>query len=323
RRGAEHLARGRVQPGAAHLRAGLELTPAGPTRPARLLTAVEALLVAGDIATAVEYAEQVAALPRDAWSDYVNGYLLLVSGDQAGARERLCRAYPMVDSDRGAGGDAPPGLRSRIASQLAILGVVSVNYADMVTYGAAAVADPDLPPWAAAFAWFTRALGLSVAGHSDAALAELTGAHLPGSPAGLDGLVARGMIRLWSDDLDGAHADLGAALRRAVRGEPLRIGQLLGFLGEAEYRRGELVAAATHTELAVGDAEENNRVWDYAMLHGLACYPLAAQAEWDAAGAHAEQATAWARMTGTPAAVHDEAAARAALGQARGVPAEL
>jgi ATP/maltotriose-dependent transcriptional regulator MalT len=131
-------------------------------------------------------------------------------------------------------------------------------------------------------------------------------------------LVARGVIRLWTDDVDGARQDLAAAVQRATRGEILRIGQALGFLGEVEYRRGALREAVLHTQLAVGDAEENERSWDYALLHALASYPLAAQGEWARAESHAAASTAWALGTGSPSGLAYAAASRAAIATARG-----
>jgi hypothetical protein len=58
-------------------------------------------------------------------------------------------------------------------------------------------------------------------------------------------------------------------VERASRGEALRAAHSLGFLGEAEYRRGALDEAADLTEQAVGEAEENGRVWDFALLRRL------------------------------------------------------
>jgi DNA-binding CsgD family transcriptional regulator len=313
----DQLARGGPHLAAASLRHALDLTPHGPARTPRLLAAVEALLVAGDIATTLDYQDELAAGDPAAWSDYVSGYQLLLLGRFADARARLLRALKQVR----AGGHAashggPPDLEARVTTQLAIIAILSVSYPEMIEYGAAAVTK-SAEPWVAAFAGFTRALGLAVAGRSEEALAELRGADAPGAPGGLDGLVARGMIRLWADDLDGARDDLSGAVRRAIRGEPLRVGQALGFLGEVEYRVGALGEAVLHTEMAVADAEENNRVWDYAMLHALACYPRAARAEWDLAQEHAEQSARWARAAGSPAGLMYAIAARAAIAQSR------
>jgi DNA-binding NarL/FixJ family response regulator len=314
----DRLARGELSLAAAYLRHALDLTPAGPARVPRLLTAVEAMLVAGDLASTMEYETELAAAGPGGWPDYVYGYQLLLAGRIDAARARLASAFPVAHAPE----PAPPDLPARIATQLAIIAVLELTYPEMIEYGAAAVATAR-EPWVASFAWFARSLGLAVAGRGTEALAELAGADAPGAPSGLDGLVARGMIRLWTDDLAGAYHDLTAVVERASRGEALRIGQAMAFLGETEYRRGALGESVLHTDVAVGDAHENHRVWDYAMVHALASYPLAAQARWEPAEAHAEQATRWARQVGTPAGRVYAAAGRAALAQARDDPGRL
>ncbi|MFI6512596.1 AAA family ATPase [Streptosporangium sp. NPDC050855] len=311
-----HLSRGRLPLAAVYARHAAELTPPGPDRLARLLTAAETLLVSGDATVARRYESEILAAPPGPWRDYVAGYQALIAGRVAEARRLFARALEAA----GSGAEsphAPADLRARIAAQLAIIGVVEISYPEMVEYGTAAVAAGSREPWVGAFAWFARSLGWALAGRAEEALASLADADLPGSAAGLDGLVARGMIRLWTDDLEGACADLREGVARATRGEALRVGQALGFLGEAEYRRGRLDDAVRFTRLAVGDAEENERVWDYALLHALACYPRAARGEWEPAREHARQAAEWAPVVDSRVSIVYAAGARAAIAQAR------
>ncbi|GAV44872.1 AAA family ATPase [Streptomyces acidiscabies] len=330
------LSLGNLRLAAVYAGHALELTPPGPHVRARLLTAVETLLVSGDASTARRYEGELTSLTPGPWVDYVNGYLVLLGGRIAEARGLFLRALegvraagratpvegsPLQDHLQDHETPAPPSttpadLEARIATQLAIIGVVQLDYQDMVFYGEAAVAAPTQEPWVRAFAWFAKTVGTALAGDADKALRELRTVHLPGAPAGLDGLVARGMIRLWTDDLDGAHADLGSAVERATRGEPLRIGQGLGFLGEAEYRRGNLAEAVRLTASAIGDAAENGRVWDYPLLYALACYPLAAQGSWEEAARHAREATDWSQLLASPMSFAFAAGARAAIAQA-------
>lgn len=317
----QQLAADRIPLAAQYFRHALELTPAGPARAPRLLAATEALLLAGDIATAVEYQAEIDAADGP-WADYVGGYLLLLIGAMDAALARLHRAWDTASQERRPADREPVDLAARIASQLAIIGVLTGAYTDMIEYGAAAVATARVP-WVMTFALFAKCLGLAVAGRGDAALGALADADAAGSPAGLDGLVARGMIRLWTDDLAGARQDLTKALTRALAGEPLRIAQALGFLGEAEYRCGALGEAVVHTEAAVGDAEENNRVWDYATLHALATYPLAALGDWERAEFHAATSAALAQRVGMPAGLVYAAAAEAAIAEARADPKAL
>jgi ATP/maltotriose-dependent transcriptional regulator MalT len=188
----------------------------------------------------------------------------------------------------------------------------------MATYGTAAVEAGTDEPWVSGFAWFAKTVGMALSGDSAGALALLAEVGEPWEDSGLEGLVARGLIRLWTDDLSGAAHDLRAAVRRATRGEALRVSQALGFLGEAEYRLGMLGEAVLFTDLAAGNAEDNDRFWDFAVLHALASYPHAARAEWAEAEHHAAQAASWARTFGTPAGLAFAAGARAAIAQARG-----
>ncbi|HEX6358183.1 AAA family ATPase [Actinophytocola sp.] len=309
----EHVREGRLLPAAVHLRHALDLTPPGPARRRRLLTAVEALLVVGDVATTARYQGDLAT-GSGPWSDYVAGYQLMLTGQIADAKTLLDRALAAVHTSEPG---QPDDLEARIATQLTIIAVLTLSWQEMITHGATAVATARTP-WVAAHAWLARTVGLAVAGRGTEALAELSAVDEPGAPSGIDGLVARGMTRLWTDDLDGAHRDLTTAVARAIGGETLRTAQALGFLGEVEYRRGALDEAVLHAELAVGDAEENNRFWDYAMLHALASYPLAAQGEWEKAESHAATAATWARKVGTPSALSYAAAAKAGIAQARG-----
>jgi ATP/maltotriose-dependent transcriptional regulator MalT len=159
---------------------------------------------------------------------------------------------------------------------------------------------------------------MALAGQAPAALALLADVGEPGDESGLDGLVARGLIRLWTDHLDGAAQDLRTAVHRATRGEALRVSQAVGFLGEVEYRRGMLGEAVLFTDLAAGNAEDNDRFWDFSVLHALATFPHAARGEWAEAEHHAAQAATWARTFGTPAGLAFAAAAKAAIAQARG-----
>jgi DNA-binding CsgD family transcriptional regulator len=317
----ERMAAQDIPRAAAYLRQALDCSPPGPARLSLMLSTVESLLVAGDAVAAHEYEGELAAAPRGPWRDYVLAYQTLLNGrvDEAAALFRdalaaLDEAAPAGAPERA----GPPDLRARIASQLAIIGILTLSYPEMAEYGSAAVAAGSAEPWVNGFAWFAKTVGMALAGDGAAALALLADVGEPGDESGLDGLVARGLIRLWTDDLDGAAQDLRTAVHRATRGEALRVSQALGFLGEVEYRRGMLGEAVLFTDLAAGNAEDNDRFWDFSVLHALATLPHAARAEWAEAEHHAAQSATWARMFGTPAGLAFAAAAKAAIAQARG-----
>ena len=318
RQAALDTVRGELAAASSHLQDALRLTPPGPRRAPRLLAVVEAELIAGDTVAASQHAAELAAGGGDPWWDYVAGYQSLLAGRVDDARLRLGRALDATSAGIPPG--APADLRARIAAQLAILGVVSLSYPEMTEYGQVAVLAESSDPRVQAFAWFARTLGMGLAGHGAQALADL-GAR--GLSPGLEPLVARGVVELWTDDLAGAVRHLGEAVNRAYQGEPLRVSQALAFLGDAEYRRGQLADSVLHTELAVGDAEENERFWDYALLHGLACQTRAARGDWTQAQAHAAAAAQWAPLVGTRSGLFSAAVARAVIAQAQPEPVAL
>jgi ATP/maltotriose-dependent transcriptional regulator MalT len=314
--------RGELSAAAEHRREALLRTPPGDERTRRLLSLVEADLIAGNMADAARYAAELAAGGDDPWWDFVAGYQISVTGDLDQARQRLIRALAAP------AGTAPPGapadLRARIATHLALIAVVCLSYQEMVEYGEIAVAAGTADRRVRSFAWFARTLGLTLTGHGTQALADLA-ARDPGGD--LDMLVARGMAALWTDDLDTALADLSLAVDRAYQGEPLRVGQALAFLGDAEYRRGLLDASVLHTEQAVWDAEDGGRIWDHALLRGLACQARAARGDTEQALEHAraadEAAELWSSVSRTSAGRLSAACGWALIAQARGDTAGL
>jgi len=311
-------------PGACYyLKHALDSASPGPVRAGLLLTAVESLLVAGKERDTEEYLDELRRVPADPWRDYVLGHQRMLAGDLTQATALLRGALTALDRGDTATPGAPSDLRARIATQLAVLGIVTLSYPDMVTYGSVGVAEGSDEAWVRGYACYAQTVGMALAGQSTQALALLTDAGESGDVAGLEGLAARGMIRLWTDDLDGAARDLHAMVRRAAKGEALRIYQAVGFLGEAEYRRGRLSEAVHFTELAVGNAEDNERYWDYPILHALAAYPRAARAEWDEANEHATQSDRWAHEIDMAAGLALAGAARAAIAQARDDPEHL
>jgi DNA-binding CsgD family transcriptional regulator/tetratricopeptide (TPR) repeat protein len=304
-------------PGAAfYLQRALDCTSPGPERLGLLLTAVESLLVAGSAIAAREYEGELAQAPAGPWRDYVLGYQVLLAGRVDEATALLRGALAALD--RPAPPGAPADLKARVATQLAIVGIVTLDYQQMVRYGSIAVDAGSDEPMVYGTAWLAKTVGLALAGESDRALDLLADAGEPGGLPGLEGLAGRGIIRLWSDDLAGAAADLHALVYRATHGEALRTSQALGFLGEVEYRRGRLGEAVLYADLAVGNAEDNDRVWDYPLLHALACYPHAARAEWGQATRHAMESDQWAHLIGHASGLTLAGAAKAAIAQARG-----
>jgi hypothetical protein len=200
----EHMTRGRLRQAASELERSLELSVDPRIRRGRLLELVETRLVLGDVDAVGRFSEELASLSSDPWSDYVRGYLAMLQG-KVDAEPLLTAAWngthqaPLPDG-------APADLEARVASQLAILAAVRLDDAAMVAFGEAAVLAGSPEPRVAQFAWFARLIGLALSGRAHEALSFLEQLDRPTGPGGLDALVARGMVRLWSDDLRGAHA---------------------------------------------------------------------------------------------------------------------
>jgi DNA-binding CsgD family transcriptional regulator len=310
--------------GAAHyLQRAMDCTERGPGRTALLLTAVEALLTVGKKRAAVEYLGELEQAEAGPWRDYVLGYLLMLSGKTADGTSLLRGALAALDRGEQLPEDAPADLPARIAAQLGVLGAVELSYQQTKADGSAALAAGSRDPGVQGLAWTAKTLGMALAGDGARALDLLADAGEPGSAVGLEGLAVRGVIRLWTDDLDGAGRDLHEVFRRCSHGEGLRTSQAIGYLGEVEYRSGHLREAAHFTGLAIDNARDNDRSWDRAALHALAAYPRAALADWEQAAHHAAEAEAMAQLIGAPAFLAYAACARAAIAQARGDAAGL
>jgi DNA-binding CsgD family transcriptional regulator len=310
------LGSGLVQRAAASFSRAIDVSPAAADRRRLALLGAEARLVAGDALGAGAQLEQLETGPDDAWHHYVAGYAALLSARVDEAEALLRQAWDMPVAGQTVG--APPDLRARIASQLAIIAVVRLDQDQMVEFGEAAVAAGAAEGWVGAFAWFSRLIGMALSGNASAALLLAAELDRPSGPGGLDGLVARGMIRLWTDDLAGARADLSRAVARATAGGALRVSQAVGYLGEVAYRLGELGESVMHTELAVLNATEAGRVWDLPILHALAAYPLAARGELTEAATHARTSSDWADVMDTAAARSYAALARLSVAAASG-----
>ena len=204
-----------------------------------------------------------------------------------------------------------------MSSLLAILAVVQLDFPAALHYSEEGARGASTPDWARATAWSARLLGLALAGRSREALSLVEHLDQPFGPRGLDALVARGIVRLWTDDLVGAQADLTLAVEKTDACQPLGVSYAIGFLAQAAFRSGRLQDAVDYGELAVTMAFEADRVWELPMLHAFAALPRAARGEFADAERHVAAASQWAELMGTGWARACVSAARAHLAQAR------
>jgi tetratricopeptide (TPR) repeat protein len=137
-----------------------------------------------------------------------------------------------------------------------------------------------------------------------------------------DSVAYRGIVKLWTGDLQGATDDLDVAVKRIRAGLQVRFpGQPLAFLAEAEFRRGLWDDAQDHAELAVSLARDADLYYDLPIVHSAAARVPACRGDWATAASHVEAAEDGARAFGGFAEIF-AASARSILGFARDEPDE-
>jgi DNA-binding CsgD family transcriptional regulator len=165
---------------------------------------------------------------------------------------------------------------------------------------------------------FAQLVGLGLAGHVAEGLA-LTG-ELPAPPQGrtgdLDALLGRGMLRMWDDDLAGAHDDLAGVLAVADTSAAVRLLADTG-LAQVEYRLGRWDEAVAHAESGAAAADDFGQLWLAGYAHAVAALVPAARGDWDRAAAHVRAARAGGHPDNLIAQL-SQASADALIATARG-----
>jgi ATP/maltotriose-dependent transcriptional regulator MalT len=249
------------------------------------LRALECLIAAGDLGTAAHLTEAVREFDDTPRLRYVRGALALHEG-------RVGEAEGLLGSAWGMSGTDDPALTAGIAAQLAIIHLRRAEADQVVTWARRSLeaGGPRIPvvfsPTAA------LALGLVTAGRYREAAAVLPPDASPDhGRTGVEMLLARGIVELWSDDPAAARDDLTATLGGARRrGLLLPAAFALYHLAEAEFRLGAWDASVAHSQLAVSVAEDADQLGMLASVHGNAALPLAARGDWEAAEAHVDAA---------------------------------
>ncbi|MGN9838907.1 AAA family ATPase [Nonomuraea sp. H19] len=315
--GRRQAAAGRWPSACGCLTRAVQLTAEGPGRDRLIAEAVEALLAAGRPGDAGALAAQVAPGADPAVRDYALGSVALVAGRLEEAGRHLGYAWSHAGHD--------PALATGIAARQALAallrgaGAEAVHWADHASPSAGPSprsAAPPRPPDARSsgggrvpgggeLVRFARLVGLGLSGQIEAGLAA--SGELPppaqGAAGELDALLGRGMLRLWADDLAGAHEDLLGVLTVSAAGSvPF---QLLAAtaLAQAEYRLGRWDEAATHAEIGASTADDFGQVWLASYAHAVAALVPAARGEWDRALAHVRAARAACHPDNIPAQV--------------------
>jgi DNA-binding CsgD family transcriptional regulator len=289
------------------------LSPAAADRERRLLDAAVILLNTADtvMAARVLASCQVSSARRDA----LTGLLGVYTGSPS-AEACLLAAWHGHDPE------SEPQIGARAATSLANWTVLSGRPEEALAWAERAVAGTVSGSALRAMARTAQAYALAAAGRSRDGLAVLGFLPAGGNEVSLaetDALIMRGMLRVYTDDLSGAIADLGVAAARLRSGLPSTYpGSCLAHLSDAHFRHGDWDAAATQAQLATALAQDTDRPLDLARAHARAAQLLACRGEWPAAQAHVSAARAATERFPLVVAVATVATAAAALAFARG-----
>jgi DNA-binding NarL/FixJ family response regulator len=133
-----------------------------------------------------------------------------------------------------------------------------------------------------------------------------------------DLLTGRGVVHVWTEDLQNAERDLSRVMAVARRNGPF-VDFLIAlfYLSDVYYRLGRWDDAITLGELAASAGEDADQAWVLALVHGVAAFPLAGRGAWELAERHALGARAASEQIGDLASVWWAAMAGGRLAHAR------
>jgi DNA-binding CsgD family transcriptional regulator len=281
--------RGLTEAAVHHFLEASRLSPDARAGRDRRLDAIETLALAGDTAAAkglvADLRDDLADPGDPARIGYLLGHLALVDGHPAEAERLLLEAWEWCEPP------LRPRLAALIAAQLSQLFTSAARNAETAIWADRATRYAGDDARLATAASATLLAGLVFSGRPGEAVERAL--PEPETEAALrsgryDDLVGRGIVRLWTDDLAGARADLSAVTDRADPGRPLRIRLLaLAYLAEVEFRNGRWDDSLAASELAVSLAADADHPWLRGLLHGVATLPAAGRGDWTSAAAHA------------------------------------
>ncbi|MFD0416993.1 AAA family ATPase [Streptomyces sp. NPDC127108] len=301
-----------------HLRHASRVATSPRERDRLAVEAVEALLLDGRVQEAAELANGVPDGADPALRGYVRGYVARVQGRTEAARTLLADAWEQCDRDR------DPCLAARAAEQLSYAAVMCGRAAVAAQWAERAqrLSTAQGPSRMLRFNHLI-ALGLSGRAKEGIALA----ADLPDPMIvplkSIDLLLARGQLRLWSDDLPGARQDLlGAVANCRTTTVPLRL-LSASALAQTLHRLGAWDEALIHAESSASIADDTDQSWLKPVTHGVSAQILAARGAWERASDHLRTALDVPGGAETPVAWAYAVCARGHFADARGEPREV
>ena len=322
---------GRLGLAARYLQQAAAVTRPGAERDERALSAFEMLVRGADVTGAEAARPIVESLPFSARRNAALGHLALLAARPMDAEALLRAAWDAHDpaAEPAYGAAAAAGAETAAGAEAALgLGILlgisgSLTEAALWLDRALASATGSEPWYDAARSM--RAVPFSLSGQTDRALslfADLPERAAMVPVANTDSVTYRGLVKLWSGDLQGAAEDLALVVSRIRAGLQVRFpGQPLAFLAETEFRSGRWDDSQAHADLAVSLAYDADRHYDLTFVHCAAAKVASCRGDWTVAAGHVEAAEQAARAFGGFATIF-AASARCILGFARDDPEE-
>jgi len=296
------LAAREVVTAARHAEAAWRLSPPGPAHRRRALLAMETELAAGLPKAARGHLAEVDGEGPDPERDHLLGWLARSEGRFVVAEHLLRRAEATLDADHQPQVAAWRRRRGAVALERALLAVVRMAGPDAQALARQALGLVEEGP-SRHLSRAVLAVALGLGGETASALELLD----PGAPATVDlhELGARGIVRLWSDDLAGAYEDFSTVVRRMEAGEALTVMQARAYLAETCFRMGRLDEARRLAEIACEMVDDAGRWWDVVIVHTRAGCAAAAAGDLDVARSHIRAITELANRIGTAGRTQD------------------
>jgi DNA-binding CsgD family transcriptional regulator len=300
---ADEAARGSASSAAWALLAASRLSSGRVDSERRTLQALEYTIGAGDGVTAARLATEIGDFADGPRRKYVLGLLSLVGGRPTDAEALLRGAWndlAPAPPDETRDSYADPALADGIAGWLVLL---------LVNAGRSSEA----APWSLRIIERTKA-GVCASSNTSTAVVAMAATGGGAETLALVGdlsdrpdvdrrqsglFVGVGVVHAWMDSLEDARRGLERTLTVARKHGPL-VDLLISafYLGDVAYRLGRWDDAVTYGELAVSTAIDAEQAYVYALVHGVAAFPLSGRGEWQRAEDHVRASVEAADVVG-------------------------
>lgn len=297
-------------------RLAARLNPDGRAREDLVMRALQASLVAGDAAAAADLAGVLSTFAASPRKHHLEAAMSLAGGAFDRAAQLLTAAWEEVDPVQ------ERQLAASIAGEMAVVTANTAALDDAVLWTKRAIELSEEDELVVSSPRVTLPVALAAAGRYDEARAAVE--PIPAEGDGLDRsslerLTGRGVLRLWTDDLDGAKQDLERVVRVARTANafiPYSLG--LCSLADAEFRLGEWDDALVHAELIASTTADLDQVFFLALPHAIASLPASNRGDWRTAHEHVDRSLEVAEANGDAASIMWSRTAEAVLATARG-----